>query len=51
MLRQFVPLSFTFALADCAATSGVSMAPAGMEAGKFVNYACEKGGFQASLES
>lgn len=44
MVRLCLPLSLTFALAACATTAP---SPAGMEAGKFVNYACEKGGFQA----
>lgn len=44
MIRFSLPLTLTFVLAACATTAS---APAGMEAGKFVNYACEKGGFQA----
>lgn len=44
MVRLCLPLSLTFALAACATTAET---PAGMEAGKFVTFNCEKGSFQA----
>ncbi len=44
MIRISLPLCLTLAVTACATTAS---APAGMEAGKFVNYACEKGAFQA----
>ena len=44
MIRFSLPLTLTLVLAACATTTS---SPAGMEAGKFVNYTCEKGGFQA----
>ncbi len=44
MVRLCLSSCLMLALAACAT---MASAPAGMEAGKFVNYACEKGGFQA----
>jgi len=44
MVRFYLTLVLTFAVASCATMTG---APAGMEAGKFVTYGCDKGGFQA----
>lgn len=44
MNRSLLPLLLMLAVASCATTVE---APAGMEAGKFVNYGCDKGGFQA----
>ena len=44
MLRSVLLLSVVVVAAGCATMSD---APAGMEAGKFVSYTCEKGGFQA----
>lgn len=44
MVRLCLILSLTFAVASCATTAGT---PAGMEAGRFVTYGCDKGGFQA----
>lgn len=44
MNRSLLSLSLTLAVASCTTTAE---APAGMEAGKFVNYGCDKGGFQA----
>jgi len=44
MVRSCLTLSLTLALAACATTA---QAPAGMEAGKFVTFNCDKGAFQA----
>ena len=44
MVRFCLILSLTLAVVSCASMAG---APAGMEAGKFVTYGCDKGGFQA----
>ena len=43
-MRAFFVASSALVLAACATTAST---PAGMEAGKFVNYGCDKGGFQA----